>query len=385
MRLGASHQSAVGFSGKLARMTHIQLAYSLAPQATLGNALANPICNPLMQLLEAVRERGSILAASKALGLSYRHVWGELKRWETLLGDPLLLWERGQAAQLTDFGARLLYAERQALARLAPQIEALQTELERSFALALDPKAQVISMHASHDEALSLLRGHAAASKLYLDVTFSGSLEALRALNDGRCRMAGFHVRIQADQHSYAAKIYQPLLQPGLHKIIGFVQRTQGLMVARGNPHHLSGLHDVAKLGLRFMNRPAGTGTRVLLDELMAEQRISKTQLSGYKKTEPSHQAAALAVAQNVADCALGIEAAAQAQGLGFVPLVQERYVLVCHKAVLAEPAVQALSKSLRAKAWINKLSALAGYAPLASGQVLRMTSVLPWWTSFKR
>jgi putative molybdopterin biosynthesis protein len=356
-------------------MQHVQLAYRLAPHAP-ETALANP----LMQLLQAVRQQGSILAASKTLGLSYRHVWGELKRWEALLGAPLLLWERGQAAQLTDFAQRLIYAEAQALARLTPQIEALQAELERSLALAFDPKALVLSMHASHDEALSLLRSHAAQTKLHLDVAFSGSVEALRALHDGRCAVAGFHVRIGADAGSHAALTYKPLLQPGLHKIIGFVQRSQGLMVVRGNPLKIRGLQDVAQRGLRYVNRPAGTGTRVLLDELLAEQGIAKAQLQGYRKTEPSHQAAALCVSQGLADAALGIEAVAVAQGLGFVPLVLERYMLVCHQDVLTEPSVQALSKLLRSAAWRSALAQLAGYQALDSGKVLRMTQTLPWW-----
>jgi putative molybdopterin biosynthesis protein len=358
----------------LMTMQHVQLAYSL--QAKSLPALANP----LMQLLQAVQQQGSMLAAAKAMGLSYRHVWGELKRWEKELGQPLLVWERGQAAQLTQFAQRLIYAEAQAQARLAPQIEALQAELERGLALAFDPSAHVIALHASHDEALSRLRAHAAKTKLHLDISFTGSLDALRALNDGRCLVAGFHTRLPAQADSLAARTYKSLLIPGQHKILGFVQRSQGLIVAKGNPLKIKSLADVAKRGLRFVNRPAGTGTRVLLDELLAEQAIAKSAINGYKKSEPSHQAAALAVAQGAADVALGIEAAAIAQGLGFVPLVQECYALVCHAEALDDPAVQLLAKQLKSAAWLRELSKIPGYAPLQSGKVLKMTQVLPWW-----
>jgi putative molybdopterin biosynthesis protein len=325
-----------------------------------------------------VQQQGSILSAAKALGLSYRHVWGELRRWEKELGQQLLHWERGQAAQLTPFAQRLLYADAQATARLAPQIESLQAELERGLALAFDPSAHVIAMHASHDEALSRLRTHAAKAKLHLDISFTGSLEALRALNDGRCQVAGFHTRLPAQADSLAARTYKSLLIPGQHKILGFVQRSQGLIVARGNPLKIKSLADAAQRGVRFVNRPAGTGTRVLLDELLAERGISKSAINGYKKSEPSHQAAALAVAQGSADAALGIEAAAQ--GLGFVPLVQERYALVCHAQALDDPAVRLLAKKLKSVAWLKELSAVAGYATLQSGKVLKMTQVLPWW-----
>jgi putative molybdopterin biosynthesis protein len=357
-------------------MQHIHLTYNLSNDKAPHSALSNL----MLKTLRAVSESGSILAASKALGLSYRHVWGELKRWEQQLGAPLLLWERGQAAQLTAFAQRLIYAEAQALARLAPQIEALQAELERGLALAFDPSAHVIAMHASHDEALSRLRTHAAKAKLHLDISFTGSLDSLRALNDGRCLVAGFHTRLPALADSLAARTYKSLLIPGQHKILGFVQRSQGLIVGLGNPLNIKNLAEVAQRSLRFVNRPAGTGTRVLLDELLAEQGIAKAAITGYKKSEPSHQAAALAVAQGRADAALGIEAAAAAQGIGFVPLVQERYALVCHAHALEDPAVQLLAKQLKSAAWLRELTQIAGYAPLQSGKVLKMTQALPWW-----
>ncbi len=356
-------------------MQHAQLAYQLSAQPATAR-----LTNPLIALLQTVHIQGSISKAATKLGLSYRHVWGELKRWEQTLGEDLLHWERGQAAKLTNFGERLLYADGQAQARLAPQIEALQAELERSMALAFDPKAQVLQLHASHDEALSKLRVFAAAKNLHLDIHFTGSVDALRALNEDRCRMAGFHVRLPAPNAGKPKQTYRLLLQPGQHKIIGFVQRSQGLIVAKGNPLRIKTLRDVAQQQHRFVNRAIGTGTRLLLDELLAELGLSSKAVNGYRRTEPSHQAAALAVAQGAADCALGIQAAAFAQGLGFVPLAQERYALVVRRETLADPATQALCKLLRSAAWLRELESLAGYSALDSGQVLRMTQVLPWW-----
>lgn len=357
-------------------MQQVNLAYHL----TAAKVQKGTLSNPMIDTLQAVAAHGSILAASKALGLSYRHVWGELKKWEKELNQPLLHWERGQAAQLTAFGHRLLYADAQAKARLAPQIEALQAELERGLALAFDPHAKVIALHASHDEALSRLRTHVAKANLHLDISFTGSVDALRALNDGRCLVAGFHARLPAQADSLAARTYRDLLIPGQHKILGFVQRSQGLIVGRGNPLKIKNLADIAARKLRYINRPAGTGTRVLLDELLLDAKLSKASITGYRKTEPSHQAAALAVAQGAADAALGIEAVALSQACSFVPLVQERYALVCHAQALNDPAVQLLAKQLKSAAWLSELSTMAGYAPLQSGKVLKMTETLPWW-----
>jgi putative molybdopterin biosynthesis protein len=355
---------------------NIQLSYSLDPKAQPRGR----IHNPLMALLHAVQEHGSISAAAKALSLSYRHVWGELKRWEAQLGEQLLVWDKGQAAKLSPFGTKLLFAERQAQARLAPQIEALQAELARSFAMAFEPQSQVLSLYASHDEALSRLRAHCAQRHLHLDITFTGSVDAIRALNEGRCALAGFHTTLPAHNGTLAQRTYQPLLQPGLHKIIGFALRMQGLIVPVGNPQGVRTLADVRAKKLRFSNRALGTGTRLLLDELLAQQAIKPGQISGYQHSEPSHAAVAQAIAQGSADVGIGIAAAAAAMGLEFIPLVQERYDLVCLKTALQEPAVQTLCSALQSADWRAQLNSLAGYQDEKSGQVLSLTQTLPWW-----
>jgi molybdate transport repressor ModE-like protein len=339
--------------------------------------------NPLIDLLQAVSAHGSISGGARALGLSYRHVWGELKRWENELGNELLVWEKGQSARLTEFASKLMWAERQAQARLAPQIEALRSELERAFAVAFDPQAHVVTLYASHDDALGALREHALATEsaqLHLDIRFCGSVDAIRALNEGRCVMAGFHTLQHPAPGSLAEHTYKPLLQPGLHKMIGFAERTQGLMVAKGNPLGLQSLHDVARTGARFVNRTRGTGTRVVLDELLLQAGIAPGSIKGYETVEPSHTAAALAVSSGAADVALGIAIAAQAQGLDFVPLVQENYHLVCLKSALQEPAIASLLTLLQSPAWQMRLAALPGYTPARSGEVLSLREVLSWW-----
>jgi putative molybdopterin biosynthesis protein len=344
--------------------------------------------NPLIDLLQAVSSHGSISGGARALHLSYRHVWGELKRWEQELGSELLVWEKGQSARLTEFGTKLMWAEAQAQARLAPQIEALRSELERAFAVAFDPQAHVVMLYASHDHALGALREFALASdavsaahaQLHLDVRFSGSVDAIRALNEGRCVMAGFHTLHNPVPGSVAEKVYKPLLKPGLHKIIGFASRTQGLMVGAGNPLQLRSLHDVQRSGARFVNRPLGTGTRVVLDEMLLQNALAAAQFPGYEHTEPSHTAVAHAIAAGAADVGLGIEVAAQAHGLDFVPLLDESYHLVCLKSALADPAIVALLELLKSPAWQQRLATLPGYRPWNCGQVQSLRRVLPWW-----
>ncbi|MDD5028913.1 MAG: substrate-binding domain-containing protein [Rhodoferax sp.] len=361
-------------------MHRLQLHYTLSRQASAAS-----VRNPLIDLLQAVAHEGSISGGARALGLSYRHVWGELKRWEDELGNELLVWEKGQSARLSTFGAKLMWAERQAQARLAPQIEALRAELERSFALAFDDSVHVLTLYASHDEAISALRefalrGPVDTQRLHLDVRFTGSVDAIRALNEGRCILAGFHTLIDSGRKTRSEHTYKPLLKPGLHKLIGFATRSQGLMVTPGNPLGLQSLADAVHTQARFANRFLGSGTRTVLDELLDQANLDGTALHGYERVEPSHAAVAQAVASGQCDVGLGIAAAAQLAGLDFVPLVTERYHLVCLKSALEQPAVQQLRHLLQTPAWQDTVRSIAGYHPQDSGQVLAMRKLLPWW-----
>ena len=363
-------------------MQHIELSYQWASPGTepVRNR-QSPLRNPLMDLLQAVRDAGSIGGAAKSMGLSYRHVWGELKRWEQRLGQPLILWEKGQAAKLTGFADKLLWAERQAQARLLPQISALHADLERTFAVAFDLAHLALPIFASHDAALDLLREEAAATALHLDLRFCGSVDAIRALNEGRCHVAGFHAPWQPDVESLVARTYKPLLKTGKHKLIGFAQRAQGLMVAKGNPMGLQDWADLFQTGVRFVNRSPGTGTRLLLDQSLRERGLVASALEGYGHEENSHAAVAACIAAGQADVGLGIAHAAHAHGLDFVPLHQEHYWLVCLASALDTPPVEQLRRLLVSEAWQARLKGLGGYSPTPqTGQVQSLRSMLPWW-----
>jgi putative molybdopterin biosynthesis protein len=367
-------------------MHKVELSYLLTAQRG-KDAL---IRNPLMDLLHAVSEQGSISKAATAMQMSYRHVWGALREWEQTLGRGLIVWDKGQRARLTEFGEKLLWSERQAQARLAPQIEALRGDIERAFASAFDDSTHVLTLFASHDAALSALRDQTSQHGLHLDIRFMGSVDAIAALNAGRCTMAGFHTQDLPSRHSVAAAAYRKLLKPGLHKLIGFAHRNQGLIVAKNNPLHITALADIAHQRLRYVNRALGTGTRVLLDELLRQAGIAAQNISGYASQEPSHSAVAQAVASGAADVGLGIEAAAHAKGLDFIALTQERYHLVCLKSELGSKPVQALLSELQSQTWRNTLEALPGYGGrhsengtgnnIHSGKVLSLRTTLPWW-----
>lgn len=360
------------------RSRGVHLGYSFQPDGQRGA----DVQNPLFDLLSAVREHGSIQHAAKATGASYRHVWGALKHWEAVLGEALVTWTQGQPARLTPFAERMVWAETRARARMTPHIEALRVELERVLAEALDGTQQVLTVFASHDLALPLLRERASvAHRLHIDLRFAGSLDALRALTQGRCVVAGFHVPPLAEGGHVFAKQLKPLLKPGRHKLIGCVRRMQGLMVAPGNPLQLARLADLAAGGVRFVGRQGGSGTRLLTEHLLKQQGVAPERIKGLDAAaEDSHVAVAAAIASGAADAGIGIEAAARGYGLGFIPLMEEDYFLVCLRDALDHPAVAKLRDVLRGSDWRALVATLPGYATARSGEVLSLTRALPWW-----
>ena len=360
------------------RSRGVHLHYLFEPESQRGAA----IDNPLFDLLQAVQQHGSIRHAASATGASYRHVWGQLKHWEDVLGEGLVVWAKGQPARLTPFAERLLWAERQARTRLTPQIEALRAELGRVLTDALEGSQQVLTLFASHDLALPRLRERASREAgLHIDLRFAGSIDCLRALAAGRCLVAGFHVPVVAGKASIFARALKGLLKPGRHKLIGCMRRRQGLMVRPGNPLDVRDIESLRTSGARFVNRQPGSGTRLLLDHLLETAGMAPESIQGYlDRPEDSHVAVAAAIAGGQADAGAGIEAAARQFGLDFVPLLEEDYFLACLKESLDHPAVQRLRETLADPAWLQELAALPGYQPERPGEVLALTRALAWW-----
>jgi putative molybdopterin biosynthesis protein len=357
----------------------VQLHYTFGPGTQRGASLDNP----LFTLLDAVRQAGSIHHAAQLLGCSYRFLWGALHNWEVVMGEPLIVWVKGQRARLTEFAERLLWAERRARVRMQPHIEALRADLMHVLAEARDERLQLLTVVASHDLALPLLQVYATESAaLHLDIRFQGSVESLRALNEGHCLVAGFHVPTDLRSAGIFSSALKPLLQPGEHKLIGCHRRRQGLMMRGEYAGTVRSFTDLADSSLRFVNRQIGSGTRLLVDHLMHEARLEPQDIRGYaEEPEHSHVAVAAYVASGLADVGAGVEAAAAEFGLHFVPLADEDYYLACLKRNLEHPAVQRLCSVLATAGWSKRLAPLPGYAPTAnSGGILKMTAVLPWW-----
>ena len=131
-------------------------------------------------------------------------------------------------------------------------------------------------------------------------------------------------------------------------QLITLVEREQGLLVAPGNPLRIASLADLARKDVRYVNRQRGAGTRVLLDYELGKLGLTADGINGYEHEEYTHLGVAVAISSGIADCGLGIHAAASALKLDFVPVARERYDLVVPEAsvdgVLKQPLLALLT-----------------------------------------
>jgi len=305
----------------------------------------------LIRLLGALSRAASLREAAEAAGVSYRHAWGLLASGARALGSPLVDMQRGRGARLTPLGRKVLDVDAHVRATLDAHFQSLRREVRAMLADAAPGKRRRLALHASHDLALPLLADHCAA-RLELDIAFHGADECLAALSRGACDLAGFHVADALPRAAAAAAAMGRWLDPRRHQLVHFVAREQGIIVRPGS--RIRGVHDLARTGVRFLNRPSGA---------KGQEDI----------------AVASAVAEGRADAGFGLRAAAARFSLEFVPLATERYYLAVTRRTLREPAMQTLLEALRSREFAAAVSSLPGYDAGQAGTRESLTAALGW------
>ncbi len=235
-----------------------------------------------------------------------------------------------------------------------------------------DATATVLRFVGSHDPAISWLAAHFPdlCPGCVLEVAFTGSLGGLIALAEGKADLAGSHLW-DAESDAYNAPFVRRLLPGRRVALLTLARRRLGFIVPPGNPAGLADVADLARPGLRFINRQRGTGTRVWLDAQLASHGISPDVIAGYDREASTHTEVARSVAEGRADAGLGVEAAALTYGLGFVLLATERYDLVIPAEVWETAPVQALSVWLHTAGARDAIVSLGGYEIGETGQVV--------------
>ncbi|MDX3906923.1 MAG: substrate-binding domain-containing protein [Pigmentiphaga sp.] len=341
-------------------------------QGTRADAPAGLDTALLLRLLARIRTSGSIAAAGRLEGLSYRHVWGLLRDAERLFGTPLLEKQPGRGTRLSHLGVVLLLAEDRIRARLSPTLDSLASELQAEIRKAVTPDRAPLRLYASHGFAVAALVEWINAANMPVELRYRNSTEAVAALARRECDLAGFHVPL-GQFEGEAVRQYLQWLDPREHVLVQLALREQGLCVAPGNPKRIGALADLARPGVRFVNRQAGSGTRMLLELMLARDGVPQQAIMGFDSTEFTHAAVAAYIASDMADVGFGIETAARRFGLDFVPLVTERYFFAVERATLEARRLDAVLGILKSPAFVQRLDALPGYRPVKTGDVLTL------------
>ena len=192
-----------------------------------------------------------------------------------------------------------------------------------------------------------------------------GNAEALRLAAAGLVHVAGVHR--SGDRPDPAETRGDEAAIPGGAEVVGFTSWREGLVVRPGSG--VTGLGDVARLGLRLVNREPGAQARTLLDRERLRCGLGEAELPGYDSQAAGHLQVAAAVAGRLADAGVSSEPAALAYGLDFIPLAEERFDLVLPAKHAASREVQGLLKVLTSPWLLAQLASLPGYDPRRCGE----------------
>ena len=346
---------------------------SIKPHWTIRFPDGKTLPPRLLDLLAQVQSHGSLSAACQKSQTSYRHAWDLIRQGEALFGAGLLQMERGRGSRLTALGEKLVWADQRIGARLAPGLESLASELETEIESVLRTESVLLRIHASHGFAIETLFDMLSAAGVSFDRKYVSSLEAPAALRDGACDLAGFHIPL-GSQELPALAHYRRWLDPARHVIIDLATRRQGLMVPSGNPLKIYEAADLLRPDVRFINRQRNSGTRFLLEGLLAEAQVDSDRINGFEQGEFTHAAVAAYVASGMADVGFGLETPARRFKLDFIPLANERYFLMCDAEDIERPIFRDIVAIVRGPEFKASVDGLQGYDARHAGRVQRLT-----------
>ena len=203
-----------------------------------------------------------------------------------------------------------------------------------------------------------------------------GSMGGLRALGRNLCHIAASHL-LQEEDGEYNFEFARQELRE-LPAVVNFCRREQGILIAAGNPKGIQSIRDLGRSGIRIVNRPVGTGTRLLLDRELIGADIEAETIHGYDKEFSSHLGAGLEILAGRADAAPCIRAVAGLLGLDFIPLRRERFDLLIRRNRFFDPGIQLFFSLLHEPSFQQLAENLAGYDLSGSGRMVFPGESLP-------
>lgn len=224
----------------------------------------------------------------------------------------------------------------------------------------------------SHDPLLDELADmiHSDNHGMYLSSAHVGSMGGIMAVRRGEAHAAGVHLLDTGTGEYNRSYIKKYFPNRGVH-LVRCVERQQGLMLQKGNPLGITCFKDIAKPGLRYVNRQKGSGTRILMDYLCAREGVNPDDVYGYQREEITHNSVAVQIAGGSADAGMGIYSAARLYDLDFLPVCTEEYDLLIPDHAWNTPMVKQLLCTLKSDAFKARISAMGGYLIDRPGELI--------------
>ena len=259
------------------------------------------------------------------------------------------------------------------------------SEIEQAFQVAIDhlrivnqintlQLANEIICTGSHDLALAWIASHFGeiVNGYSMSTNFTGSLGGLIALAEGKAHVAGSHLW-DKDTDTFNIAFVERFFPGKRMVLITLAFRQIGLILPGGNPLQIKTIADLTKSGVVFINRQAGSGTRVWLDDYLQDSHINPDSINGYAHTSSTHSDIGRAIADGNANAGIGLQATAMQFGLDFIPLRQERFDLVTYQEYLNKPAFNSLIAWLKTPIARQLIESLGGYDTHQSGEVINI------------
>ncbi|GER94533.1 molybdopterin biosynthesis protein [hot springs metagenome] len=261
------------------------------------------------------------------------------------------------------------------IVRISAHTEALSvgTQVEVELIRQKNDIKNTIVCIGSHDNTLDILANIIKKNypKFSLSSAHVGSMGGLIALKRGEAHFAGTHL-LDEQSGEYNIPFVKRLLSDKKILLVNLAYRQQGLLVKKGNPKGIKGFKDLVRDDVIFINRQGGSGTRLLLDKHLKDLGINPYTVKGYDREEYTHMAVASAVLTGLADTGLAIYSSANALGLDFIPVANERYDLAIPVEFVDTEMIRIILKILREdEEFKMAVESLGGYDIRHMGKVI--------------
>ncbi len=331
------------------------------------------------KLLILIKRLGSLLKASKALGIPYSRAWECIARIERTVNGRVIEARRGGkgggGTTLTALGEELIkkyVREHIKVFGYTPQLPEAKGEVP--------PSQQPLTYVGSHDIVVGRLAGIIRRQGTPVEAHWLGSLKGLAALLLGEGDVAGVHL-LDYETGEYNVTYVRRML-PGEASVILGYERLQ-VLASREGLGLEEALDALLKGELRLANRVYGSGTRTLMKYLLMKRAkelgISsadvESRVKGFDTEFRTHDDVAMAISDGRADVGLLIEGIAKAYGLHYVPVTWERFDFVVRNSNLGSDRVNVFVNTLRSRELKEVVDGLSGYRydPRNLGRILSL------------